>query len=191
MTKKKQPAQLSRINYIKTKARSLPIDKCYLNTNWRETGISDIIITRKHSNGNFTIGQYRVDTLGVGLQNTVGRFNESEDLLNKIIADLKSNDTEDNIFLPVDYVLVHNIIYGAIAFADERSFKPHKEFSYTQYILEEDDENIELMDIEFGIDGKHHIIKYTTQEEIDKNNRLNDGAPYVIKGHRFDLKEED
>ena len=168
----------------------MPIDKCYLNTNWQVTGISDIIVTRKHSNGNYTIGQYRVDTLGIGLQNTVGRFNEKEEFLNLIIDDLRSDVTEDNIYLEVDYALVHNIIYGAIAFAEERSFKPHKEFSYTQYILEEDDENIELMDIEFGVDGQHQITRYVTNEEFDKHVKLHGDDPIVLKGHRHDLKED-
>ena len=188
--KKKQPTQFSRINYIKTKARTLPIHKCYLNTNWQLTGISDIIVTRKHTNGNYTIGQYRVDTLGIGLQNTIGRFNESKEFLKQLITELTSDETEDNIYLEVDYALVHNIIYGAIAFAEERSFKPHKEFSYTQYILEEDDENIELMDIEFGVDGQHQIILYGTQEEVDKHIRLHGDNPIVLKGHRHDLKED-
>jgi len=190
MIKKKQPPQLSRVNYIKTKARTLPIHKCYLNTNWQVTGISDIIVTRKHSNGNYTIGQYRVDTLGIGLQNTVGRFNQTEEYLKLIIDDLRSDETEDNIYLEVDYVLVHNIIYGAIAFADERNFKPHKEFSYTQFILEEDDENIELMDIEFGVDGEHHFIKYVPQEELDKLIEKTGDNIMTIKGHRFDPKED-
>ncbi len=190
MTKKKQPPQLSRVNYIKTKARTLPLYKCYLNTNWQVTGISDIIVSRKHTNGNYTIGQYRVDTLGIGLQNTVGRFNQTEEFFTELKEDFKSDETEDNIYMEVDYALVHNIIYGAIAFAEERSFKPHKEFSYTKYILEEDDENIELIDIEFGVDGQHQIIKYVTQEEVDQHHKKFGDAPIVIKGHRFDRKED-
>ncbi len=53
---------------------------------------------------------------------------------------------------PCEYTLAHNIIYGGIAYADELGFRPEKDFSVTQFILEEDDENVELMeDLEFGV----------------------------------------
>jgi hypothetical protein len=42
-----------------------------------------------------------------------------------------------------------------LEFAEEYGFKPHEDFSkVAQYILEEDTESIELMDIECGKDGK-------------------------------------
>lgn len=52
-----------------------------------------------------------------------------------------------------DYVLAHNIIYGAIAFAEDLGLPPHKDFSITKYILEEDDEGVDFMDNDFGKDG--------------------------------------
>ena len=48
---------------------------------------------------------------------------------------------------------MHNIIYGEAAFAESCGFKPHKDWSIGQYILEEDDESIPLIDIPFGENG--------------------------------------
>jgi hypothetical protein len=51
-------------------------------------------------------------------------------------------------------VLAHNVIYGATAYAEDLGFRPDKDFAVTQYILAEDDESVELIEIEFGRDGK-------------------------------------
>jgi hypothetical protein len=53
--------------------------------------------------------------------------------------------------------VVHNWIYGAIAWANEAGISPHKSFSVTQYMLEEDTEDIPLIEYEFGCNGKHRL----------------------------------
>lgn len=52
---------------------------------------------------------------------------------------------------------MHNWIYGAIAWANEAGISPHKSFSVTQYMLEEDTEDIPLIEYEFGCNGKHRL----------------------------------
>ena len=56
------------------------------------------------------------------------------------------------------YVLVHNIIYGAVAYAEKLGFPPANEFLVTQYLLEEDTDEAEMMDIEFGLAGKPAVF---------------------------------
>jgi hypothetical protein len=43
MAKKQLTKQLSPENYIKTKARTLPLDKCYVNDEWREAGRGSVL----------------------------------------------------------------------------------------------------------------------------------------------------
>ena len=64
---KQQVQQLSPVEYIRTKARLLPIYKCYINSYWIEAAMAGILIARQHKNGNFTIGVYFVDTFRRGL----------------------------------------------------------------------------------------------------------------------------
>ena len=40
--KKQQPKQLSPENYIKTKARTLPLDQCFVNVEWKNMGMANI-----------------------------------------------------------------------------------------------------------------------------------------------------
>ncbi len=145
---------LSPENYIRQRARSLPIYECLINPDWTETGLATITIARKHSNGNITFASYLVDIYCLGVKDSFFSFNVSEVSYQKY----KDDVSEELDLIPYDYVLVHNIIYGAIEFAEDYGFLPHRDFNLTKYILEEDNENIEVLEIEFGRDGKPMLI---------------------------------
>jgi hypothetical protein len=150
---------LSPEKYIRTKARQLPIDKCYINEGWDECGECTIIVCRKHSNNNLTFGIYLVDIFCLGLKDSLYHFNisavEFDDLMNTL--------SEQGDFLEIEYPLAHNIIYGAIEFASDYEFNPHKSFQLTQHILEEDTDDIELIEIPFGIDDQPAVV--TTDDD--------------------------
>jgi hypothetical protein len=136
--------------YIKTRARLLPIDKCYISKKWKELGECNIFITRKHSNGNFTAGFYLVDLFCLGVKDAFYYFNLPDYEIKNIIDN--ANDSGESI-VECDYALAHNIIYGALDFAEEYGFNPHKDFAIAKYILAEDDDTTPFMDIEFGENG--------------------------------------
>jgi hypothetical protein len=154
MAKKKQSKvaqMLSPENYIRQKARTLPIHKCYVNSDWKLSGLANILVSRKHSNGNFTFGTYLVDVNCLGVKDSDYKFNVSEPDFNSFVDRMQSYMEIQEI----TYTLAHNIVYAGLEFAEEYGFKPHEDFSkVAQYILEEDTESIELMDIECGKDGK-------------------------------------
>jgi hypothetical protein len=157
MSSKSQPHFLSPENYLKNRARLLPLGECYINAKWKEGGMASIIVTRRHITGFLTFALYQVDLYCLGVKNASWRFNESpaelEDIIDKQIV-----FSPDDSFIKTEYTLVHNIIYGALEYAEDLGFRPHKDFNLAQYILEEDDDRIELVDIEFGLDGKPAIF---------------------------------
>jgi hypothetical protein len=138
--------------YIKTQARSLPIAECMISEEWQDTGMCNVIIARKHKTGNYTVGIYLVDLYCLGLKDTDYDFNIDPE-------DYEYLKEHSGVLEDCEYVLAHNIIYGAIEFADDFGFQPHKDFAITQFILEEDDENVELMDIEFGFEGQPFYVQ--------------------------------
>jgi hypothetical protein len=158
MSKKKKgkvvpikPVLQSPEKYIKTTARSLPIFQCLINQNWQTSGIANIIVARKHKNGNVTFGIYLVDLYCLGLKDTFFKFNTDPDEY----EELKPGQID---WEACEYTLAHNIIYGAVAFAEDYGFKPYKEFEVTQFILENDDDNVELVEVEFGYNGKPFYV---------------------------------
>ncbi len=151
----KQPAgkviqMLSPENYIRKKARTLPIVECTVSSDWEESGLAQISIARKHTNGNFTFCMYLADLMCLGIKDTHYMFNVSPVEYYEQLEQIRER-------MPIhaaEYTLIHNIIYAGIEFAEEYGFKPHKDFtSVTQFMLEEDTDDIEMMEIECGKDG--------------------------------------
>ena len=66
----------------------------------------------------------------------------------------------------ISYNEAHNIIYGAIAFAEEGGIKPAKELDPAGFILEEDTDDIPLIEYEFGKNGKHFLIVNPDHKEM-------------------------
>ncbi len=71
---------------------------------------------------------------------------------------------ESGNFNSITYDEAHNIIYGAIAYAEELGINPDKSFAITQYLLEEDTEDMPLIEYEFGKDDKPFLVTYTRAE---------------------------
>ncbi|VAW19762.1 hypothetical protein MNBD_BACTEROID01-1824 [hydrothermal vent metagenome] len=163
--KKKNVAQLptSTDNLIRARARNLELHECYISSEWEGSREANIIVSRKHTNGHITFGVFLVDLALLGVKDVFYQFNEPEFRFNEIIGNYNELELEAEHFIKVEYNFVHNIIYGAVEYAADYGFKPHKSFSVGQYILEEDDENIPLIDIDFGLDGLPAV--FTTSEK--------------------------
>lgn len=137
---------LSPENYIKQKARNLPVHECWVNEEWEEDGLANITVARSHTNGNFTVGMYLVDLKCLGVKDAQYYFNMSP----LDYRDLMERQSESMEIEKVDYTLVHNIVFAGIEYADDYGFLPHKDFGIAGFILEEDTEGIELMEIDCG-----------------------------------------
>jgi hypothetical protein len=151
-------------SYISSgKARLLPFGDCYINPHWREVGLANIIVSRKHITGNITYGVFLVDLFWKGVADTNVQFNvPADDLIELFGAEVK--------LIPIDYNTAHNIIYGAESFAADFDIKAHRDFELSQMILEEDDDRIPIIDIEFGKDGKpFKIIRMDDQGDDDED----------------------
>lgn len=169
MAKKKKGKvvqMLSPANYIRQKARNLPIYECRVNKDWEKSGLAHITVARKHTNGNITMGMYLVDLKLLGVKDAFYKFNISESEYHDFIQDIKDQLDADT----AHYKLVHNIIFAGIEFADDYGFKPHKDFtSVAQFILEEDTEEIELMEIDCGEDDKPVYVRGPLDSQIQAN----------------------
>ncbi len=151
------PKPLTEEQFIRLKMRSLPITECLMETGWEERGLCCIVVSRQHPNGKITMGVFLVDNFCLGLKETHYFFEiPDEDYATRIGGDVAMKK--------VSYEEVHNFIYGAIAFAEEVGIKPAKSFELTQYILEEDTEDIPLIEYPYGKNGKYYLYADTLME---------------------------
>jgi len=150
MKKKKNtinPQILSPENYIRQRAKSLPIYKCFINESWEEEKLGYIIIIRKHKTGNVTFCSYLVDLKCLGVKDTQYEFNVPYSVLESVMKKAESFTS----FIEISYELAHNIIFSGVEYAEKYGLYPHKDFTATTfYFLEEDNDDIPLIEIECG-----------------------------------------
>jgi len=96
--------------------------------------------------------------LSEGITDTYFLFNVAKSEIEELISE------KEEI---CQYSLAHNIIWGAVEYAEDLGLKPNKEFLKTQYFLEEDTEDIEFIDIKFGKSGRPAVV---IDEENKKHN---------------------
>lgn len=159
----KQQPLLSPQRFLREKARTLPIGKCYIAPpDWQAAGMAHIITTRVRPSGNLAMASFLVDTFCLGVKDANYHDNltpyEFEDYLNSYKKGMGAEE--------ISYNEAHNIIYGAIAFAEEAGIKPQKDFDTAGYILEEDTDDIPLIEYDFGKNGKHLLIVSPDRKEM-------------------------
>ena len=93
----------------------------------------------------------------------------------------------------VPYEVLHNWVFGALEYAAEAGLAPHKDFAVARYLLEDDeDERVPIIEYEFGLKGKHHLVcnsfqeferlKPILDENLGKGNYSWGTNPYVAGG---------
>lgn len=148
---------------MREKARTLLIGKCYIAPpDWQESGMAHVIVTRVRPSGNLVMAVFLVDTFCLGVKDAGYHENISPSDFEEYLYNYK----EDMGLEEISYNEAHNIIYGAMAFAEEGGIKPVKEFDPAGYILEEDTDDIPLIEYDFGKNGKHFLIVNPDRNEM-------------------------
>lgn len=147
-----RPQKFSESRYLRERVRTFPIKVCLANPDWQEVGLSEIVVCREQPSGKIAMGIFLVDVHCLGLKNAVHRLNMTDDEVLDIVESI--DQAHDSPLEEIPYVMAHNIIYGAIEYADDLGFSPHKDFGLAKYILEEDTDEIEYIELEFGKDGQ-------------------------------------
>lgn len=169
------------------RARKLPIYECLINEGWEDAGFAHITISRKHVNGNLSWAVFLVDTYCLGVKSCFYIFNEPASAYQE-----QKESLPDSLEMQAcDYPLAHNIIYGAVEFANDFGFSPHKDFKVAQYILEEDDDSVELIDIDFGKDGKPLYVSGPYDDPAKKDQVLATLTRTAGKGNFHFIMDED
>ena len=193
MAKKKKAANqqtfLSPEQYVREKARTLEIGDCFINEDYDEFGLGHIVVTRLHKGGRKTVGVYLVDQYCLGVKDAFYQLRMDDIGYEDFIQTM----SREYHLKRISYNEVHNLIYGAIEFADEAGIAPCKDFALARYILEEDTEAIPLIEYEYGKDGKHLLV-VSSQKEADRYLpvlRANLGADfnYIIGDNPFETQE--
>ncbi len=189
-----QTAHLSPAEFLRTKARTLPLGKCYIGVNRDNPTQRQAIVTRLRPSGNIAAGLFLIDTWCFGLTDAFCQVN----LTPAGWEDLFEEMREEFDLLEKPYPEVHNLIYSAIEFAEEDGLPIPDTFDLVENILEEDNDSIPLIPYNLGLNGKHHL-EISKYDEATRNSlmqlkaRLGDKFEYTITdpdytAHRVERK---
>ena len=178
---------LSPTRFVKERGRMVPIYKCYMDKDAVESGEANIMVVRKHKDGKYTVAVFLVDFFCCGVKDSFYRLwldsSEFEEIQDRYIRGRN--------MMEIDYVEAHNRIFGAIAWAEEAGIEPDKSFALTQYLLEEDDDRIPLIEYEYGKNGHHCLITLTRLEASKYLGALtkNLGTDFEVHVEEDDLED--
>lgn len=132
-------------------AGRLPIHECLVNPNWRESGLAQVLLSRRQPDANLTVAVYLVDLLCLGLKNTFYRTDMSvTNYQTKVLAPTY----EQTGFQDCPLALAQGIVYGAIEYAARFHFRPNRDFRQSHYVLGDPRAVGPCEEIEFGRCGK-------------------------------------
>ncbi len=149
-------SKMSPEKYIVKNGRALDFYECLINEGWEENGMATITVSKQMAGGNFIIGFYLLDYFCLGVKNTSYKFNLNKHEYDEFIEMLYSRNGPA---VRHDTAFVHNLIFGALDYAEELGFPPNKDFKITEYLLNPDLISDEIDDLEFGKDGKPLFIQ--------------------------------
>ena len=172
---------LSPYRFMREKARTLPIGKCYIAPpDWQEAGMAHIVVTRVRQSGNLVMASFLVDTFCLGVKDA----GYHENITSSDFEEYLNNYRDGMGLEEISYNEAHNIIYGAMAFAEDGGIYPVKEFDPAGYILEEDTDDIPLIEYDFGKNGKHFLVVNPDRKEMPYyhilKKKLGDDFEYVM-----------
>ena len=150
-------ATLTPKQYIKQRARKLPIIKAFINSDFLDSGMACVVIVRQQGGEKYLLGTFMVDIFCLGVKNSLFQMGLPEFGLDGQIQDYY--DTMGLSYKECDPNYAQNVVWGAVEYAEELGFAPTKysDFDVYQYILDPIDA-IEFVDIPFGRDGKPFYI---------------------------------
>ena len=138
------PAQILR------RAREMPIEGAWMQREWQERGAAVVILARASSSGNIVFGEYVVDYLCTGVKDTAFATNVSPEVFdNEVIPRLYGGIPP----VATAVELVHEIVWGAVQYAETLGLRPASAFRQSQRILEAPDA-LPRSGVEFGYQGR-------------------------------------
>lgn len=104
--------------------------KCFLNRDWREKGMAQVLVVRAVPEDKYIAGLFLVDVFCLGVKNTF------------VTAPMNTDELEDfrgrfpEKLHEISYEDARSLILGGIQYAQGLGFKPHPDWKSAQCIVE-------------------------------------------------------
>ena len=135
--------------------------EAFITKNWRETGLANVVVARIDDDGGATVGFFLVDHLCLGVKDAF------------LLDDLMENDLGEIIeerFPEGDMERLHpawakKFVEGAVAYADNLGFAPHRDYRKARRALSGIDTSICTETFAYGENGRPHFVQGGMEDE--------------------------
>ena len=151
-------------------ARVYPLHGCWIMDGWQDTGITPVIVARIQDNDRIMFGVYMVDYYCLGIKNAYTRVDYSRNRFERELPKLCAN-----VPVSCSVELAHELIYGALEYAEKLGFEPHPDFSKQKadQILDPVDAHPRTNGVTFGKDGKPLYVSGPYDSEMKSRSVIN------------------
>lgn len=170
-------------------ARRMPVEGAWVQQEWQDQGFARVLIARTQPNDNIIFGEYIVDYFCIGIKDASYASNVNrETFFNEVIPRLYSGTPP----IDIEASLAHEVIWGAVEYAEGLGFDPHRKFQEASRILDPAGKMPRSGSIDFGYQGRPLYIPAPDDNQAGIIRRLIDavglGSFYYLP--RGDVPEE-
>jgi len=146
-----RPVKFTGPRYYLQHAREYPILGCWLNADWKKSGITPVVIAREQALDKVIFAVCMVDLYCLGIKDAYANADISKKKFERELPRMCSEAPRE---CPVE--LAHEIIYGGLEYAKRYGFDPHPDFTrqMADQVLDPPDAHPREGKVEFGKDGK-------------------------------------
>jgi len=163
--------------YITTRSNNLPFGPCYMSEDWWDShDLVSVFVTRKMPSDQYVLCMYLIDKGCLGIKSTIYGMNYTYEELLEFIGEISTGEGRE--FEEVSPEDCHNVIFGAVDYAEELGFQPmDKDWKVSMHFLDEAMITDDIDKINFGKDGKpyYHQGPYDNVKKILATLRKNVG----------------
>ena len=141
------------LNYAK-----FPIHECLFPSNLLETGLGNVIVARRTTDGSIATSAFVVDVFCLGVKNALFKVSSEFDYEYSIKPKL-SGGLDGPSLEVVHPSCARKLIEGAVLYAKELGFSPHRDYNDAKGIFGNIDASACPVKYSYGSDGKPYYIR--------------------------------
>jgi hypothetical protein len=136
-------------------AREYPLYGCWIMADWQDAGISPVVVARLQEPGKALFGVYLVDLYCLGVKDSFIKTDYSLRRFERDLPKLCAGTVEK-----CSVELAHEVIYGALEYAEKLGFQPSSNFNVQKadMILDLPGVHPRQDHVSFGKDGKPFFV---------------------------------
>ncbi len=140
--------------------------EAYIDTDWRDYGLAHLLVVRRRDHGSADLAVFLVDVWCLGIKDAYGEFDVTEAFVKELVEERLPEDQREAIHP----TCAKKLIDGALAYAEQFGFAPHRDFRKARKVLSGLDASHCPTEFTYGRDGRPCFMRGPddSDERVDR-----------------------